>query len=112
MLGAGLDVGGPLALTLADVGACQQFAERQNAVERGADVVRESRERNVPVDCRRPPLAPAARRPRGIPLFRLFGPRPRHGAPRLVSSRLSRTMARLRVKQKQKGISVPAPPCA
>ena len=43
MLGAGLDARGPAPLALAEIGARQQFAERQDAGERGADVVRERR---------------------------------------------------------------------
>ena len=47
MLGAGLDARGPAPLALAEIGARQQFAERQDAGERGADVVRERGERRL-----------------------------------------------------------------
>jgi hypothetical protein len=44
VLGAGLDACSPAALAFAEIGACQQFAERKDAGERGADVVSERRE--------------------------------------------------------------------
>ena len=47
MLGAGFDARGPAPLALAEIGARQQFAEREDAGERGADVVREDGERGL-----------------------------------------------------------------
>ena len=59
MLGAGFDARGPAPLALAEIGARQQFAERQDAGERGADVVRERGERRLG----RPSRRAASRRP-------------------------------------------------
>ena len=84
MLGTGLDADCPLALALTNIGACQQFAERQDAGERGADVVGERGEHDVLIGGRRPPLPPTTHPSHGGSPFRLFGPRSRHGAPRLV----------------------------
>ena len=42
MLGARLDAGRPAPLALAEIRARQQFAEREDAGERGADIVREA----------------------------------------------------------------------
>ena len=40
MLGAAIDAGGPKPLAFAEIGAGEEFAEREDAGERGADVVR------------------------------------------------------------------------
>ncbi len=47
MFGAGLDAESPAALALAEIGRCQQLAMRQNAGQRGPDVVSERRERGL-----------------------------------------------------------------
>jgi len=44
MLGAGLDAGSPAPLPLADIRARQQFAQRENAGQCGANVMREDRQ--------------------------------------------------------------------
>ncbi len=47
MFGAAFDAVGPAPFALAEIGACQQFAERQDAGQRGADVVGEGRQRDL-----------------------------------------------------------------
>lgn len=47
VFGAGLDAESPAALALAEIGRCQQLAMRQNAGQRGPDVVSERRERGL-----------------------------------------------------------------
>ena len=47
VLGAALDPERPAPLAVAKIGARQQFAERQNAGQRGTDVVRESGQRRL-----------------------------------------------------------------
>ena len=67
MLRAGLDARRPAPLAFAEIRTCQQFAERENAGQRSADVVGERRERDVARAAHRPlrrrvRRAPAARR--------------------------------------------------
>ena len=62
MFGAGFDARGPAPLALAEIGARQQFAERQDAGKRGADVVRERGKRRLGGPARRTHVASALQR--------------------------------------------------
>ena len=87
MLGAAFDAESPTPLAFAEIGAGQQFAERQDAGKRRANVVRVSRQRSfADANRRRAPPPPAPRRFGG----RLFGPHSRrsssrHGSPRRLA---------------------------
>ena len=78
MLGAAFDAGSPTPLAFAEIGAGQQFAERQDAGKRRANVVRVSRQRSfADANRRRAPPASAPRRFGG----RLFRPQSRRSSP-------------------------------
>ena len=84
MLRAGLDARGPAPLAFAEIGACQQFAEREDAGERRADIVGERRERGLgraDARLRRRVRRRAGRAADFFFFFLLFGRQSRHGSP-------------------------------
>ena len=101
MLGAGLDARGPAPLALAEIGARQQFAERQDAGERGADVVRECGERRLG----RPRRRAASRRPasRALCSGLFLELRSHHGSPQAAALRMTRR--RSKQNKRQTGLS-------
>ena len=66
MFGAGLDGVDPAPLALAEIGGREQVADRENAGQRGADLMGEGRERGLD-DVRRRGLGAALAQPRGRP---------------------------------------------